>query len=147
MATEGNLARHHVPCSPRCFICGHALADTAHVFFFCPAVRPIWKRYSLWLYVKSFNTLNVQEILEALCDLKILSLEEIIMVCWGFWKERCDSKHGKGGLGVGTFSADWALHYQHDFAAAQTNLTMTLHAPGVSGWRLHRQCNEGGREF
>lgn len=108
VAIEGNLARHHVPCSSWCFLCGYTDAKTIHVFFFFPAARSIWKQ-QLWYHIKHLGGLDVQNLLIWIADNKIVELEKIAMLCWGFWQERCSIKHDTSRSGKRGISVEWAM--------------------------------------
>lgn len=140
VATEANLVRHHVPCLSQCFMCGFPDADTLHVFFYCPAIRGIWKHHLLWCHIKKLCALSIRELLTWIVDSRIIPLEEVAMLCWGYWRERCDIKHGKSKAGVTDISAGWALRYYHNHTAMMATISEISDVPSSRFSRWDRRA-------
>lgn len=97
IATEANMATYHVPCSPRCGLCGNPFADTNHVLFFCQGVKDAWKRTKWWPLFKTARRDATDSMITYLISTKEKDeMEHIATKLWGIWKERCDIIHSRG---------------------------------------------------
>lgn len=90
---EANLCKHHVPRHPDCFVCGVTLADSAHVLFFCPSIRYIWKRYLCWWQLKDLLGVGMRDILQFCSSSLNIPFYCLVIILWGIWRERCRVQH------------------------------------------------------
>lgn len=72
----------------------------------------------------SFARLSVmcRNVLLGISDSEILSLDEVAMICWGAWRDRCNYKYGTGYQKAFIISTDWMLNYWHEYIAVHESL-------------------------
>lgn len=130
VAAEANLAAHHIPCLPRCVLCGHHNANTNHVLFFCQAIKKAWNETPWWPVIKKSKGISEDSLTSHfILSLTEPALEQVAMKMWGIWKERCDWTHSTGGSRPGKMiQANWTETFLHQFQYERAKLTANENA-------------------
>lgn len=94
LAMEFNLANHHIPCDPRCILCGYFKVDTTHALFYCQVVKKTWSTSKWRQTIHDMRGLTALDIFNhTFTSLSQVELKDFCTKAWGVWKDRCTLSH------------------------------------------------------
>ncbi|XP_057793037.1 uncharacterized protein LOC131009639 [Salvia miltiorrhiza] len=95
LATDLNLARHHVPVKGICSWCLKNWGSTSHCLIFCEKLRNAWKDTIFWSKLRRSGHLSLVDLCGVIFDeWGKEGLESWIFKLWRAWKFLCDLRHG-----------------------------------------------------